>query len=80
MIVTAFTVGGVAVVPSTLWSDAVPMAWLLRSRTAAVPAALRMAPPLSASALAPTAMPSVSASALTTAYSKVSDAVSLPEA
>ena len=52
--------------PSTLCSAAFAMARLPRSRSASVPAALRMLPPLRLSASAATLMPSASLSAACT--------------
>ena len=60
-IVTAFTVGTVAA-PSTLWLLAFAIAFVPKPSAASVPAPLRIVPPFSDSALAPTPIPSESAS------------------
>ena len=48
--------------PSTVWPDAAVIAWLPSPKAALAPALLRIAPPFSVSALAPTPIPSPSRS------------------
>ena len=64
-IVTAFTVGTVAT-PFTLWPPAFAIAFVPRPSAAFVPAPLWIVPPFSAKALAPTPIPSESASVAAT--------------
>ena len=54
---------GAVVVPSTLWPEALAMAWLPRPRAALAAVAVRMVPPFSVSASAAMPIPSLSTSA-----------------
>ena len=64
-IVSAFTVGTVAT-PFTLWPPAFAIAFVPSPSAAFVPAPLWIMPPFSAKALAPTPIPSESASVAAT--------------
>ena len=54
--------GVVAVLPDTLWPDALATAWAPSPSAAAVPIVLKIVPPFSESAFAAIEMPSASAS------------------
>ena len=64
--------------PSTAWPEASERAWSPRPSVALVAVALRIAPPLRASAVAPTLTPSRSESAAATVYRNVRVFVPLP--